>query len=91
MNLADQRRLTDLLIKTALQAQISHLTIHGRTRQQASTHPVSLPSIKFAVECANGEVPCVANGDMWEYEDAERMRSATGVHGVMGARGLLAK
>lgn len=76
---------------TAIHANVTHLTIHGRTRHQPSTAPVSLPGIKFAVECAKGEVPCVGNGDIWEYGDVEDMRRATGVRGVMAARGLLAK
>ncbi len=78
-------------MKTALQVNVSHITIHGRTRHQASSEPVSLPGIKFAVEAAKGEVPCVANGDLWDLGDAKRMREETGVRGVMGARGLLAK
>lgn len=91
---ADRRceeRLTDQLVKTALQANVSHITIHGRTRHQASTEPVSLEGIKFAVEAANGEVPCVANGDLWDLGNAKKMREVTGVRGIMGARGLLAK
>ena len=74
-----------------MSAGVSHITIHGRTRHQASTEPVDLDAIKFAVECAHGEVPCVANGDLWELNDARRMREVTGVKGVMAARGLLAK
>lgn len=66
------------------------MTIHGRTRHQASTQAVSLPSIKFAVDAARGEVPCVGNGDIWELEDVLTMRRETGVRGVMAARGLLA-
>ena len=85
------RSLTDQLVKTALHVDVSHITIHGRTRHQASSEPVSLPGIKFAVEAAKGEVPCVANGDLWDSSDAARMREETGVRGVMGARGLLAK
>lgn len=77
-------------MRSGLAAGVSHITIHGRTRHQASTEPVNLDAIKFAVECAKGEVPTVANGDLWDLSDAEKMR-ATGVNGVMGARGLLAK
>ena len=84
-------RLTDQLIRTALQTNVSHITIHGRTRHQASTEPVNLPALKFAVECVRGEVPTVANGDLWTLEDARKMRVETGVQGVMAARGLLAK
>jgi tRNA-dihydrouridine synthase 4 len=69
---------------------VSHITIHGRTRHQASTEPVNLPGLKFAVECISGEVPTVANGDLWILEDAVEMRK-TGVNGVMAARGILAK
>lgn len=82
---------TDTLIRTALQANVSHVTIHGRTRHQASTEPVSLPDIKFAVECVRGEVPTVSNGDLWDLTDAKRMVDETGVNGTMAARGLLAK
>ncbi|KIS01181.1 tRNA-dihydrouridine synthase 4 [Cryptococcus deuterogattii 2001/935-1] len=85
-----EQKNTEQLISNALQAGISHLTIHGRTRHQPSTDPVNLPGIKFAVECVKGQVPCVANGDVWELEDARRMRFQTGVQGVMAARGLLA-
>jgi tRNA-dihydrouridine synthase 4 len=84
-------RLTDQLVRSAIAAGVSHITIHGRTRHQASSEPVSLPGIKFAVECARGKVPCVANGDLWELSDAQAMREETGVKGVMAARGLLAK
>ncbi|OCF42936.1 tRNA-dihydrouridine synthase 4 [Kwoniella heveanensis CBS 569] len=83
-------KLTEQLIKTALQANISHLTIHGRTRHQSSADPVNLDGIKFAVETVNGQVPCSGNGDIWELNDAVIMRETTGVSGVMGARGLLA-
>lgn len=83
--------MTDQLVKTALQANISHLTIHGRTRHQASTEPVDLEAIRYAVEATRGEVPCVANGDLWTLEDAKQMRQVAGVQGVMAARGLLAK
>lgn len=84
-------RLTDQLVRSAISAGVSHITIHGRTRHQASTEPISLPAIRFAVESARGEVPCVGNGSVWNVQDAEDMRAETGVRGVMGARGLLAK
>jgi len=42
------------------------------------------------VDCVRGRVPTVANGDLWTLDDARKMRM-TGVDGVMGARGLLAK
>lgn len=63
--------------------------MHGRTRHQASTAPVSLDAISFAVESAKKEVPIVANGDAWSLVDSEEIRRKTGVQGVMSARGLL--
>lgn len=84
-------RRTEQLVRTALAAGVSHITVHGRTRHQASTEPVSLDKLAFAVECVQGQVPTVANGDLWDLGDAHRMRAECGVHGVMAARGLLAK
>ncbi|KAN0065521.1 tRNA dihydrouridine synthase [Thecaphora frezii] len=49
----DDLQLTDQLVRTALHAGASILTIHGRTRHQASTHPVNLDAIRFAVDAAN--------------------------------------
>lgn len=44
---------TDQLVRNALHAGASILTVHGRTRHQASdSHPVDLNAIKFAVETA---------------------------------------
>ncbi|KDQ10089.1 hypothetical protein BOTBODRAFT_36518 [Botryobasidium botryosum FD-172 SS1] len=81
---------TERLVQTAIHAGVSHVTVHGRTRHQPSSDPVSLPSIRFAVEAAKGEVPIVANGDAWSTREAEQIRTITGAQGVMSARGLLA-
>ncbi|KAJ9117967.1 hypothetical protein QFC20_000248 [Naganishia adeliensis] len=80
----------NISVKIRVDPDLNHLTIHGRTRHQASTQAVSLPSIKFAVDAARGEVPCVGNGDIWELDDVMTMQRETGVRGVMAARGLLA-
>ncbi|POW14764.1 hypothetical protein PSTT_02624 [Puccinia striiformis] len=68
---------------------------NSRTRRQASSHPVNLEGIKFAREEAlsshsngNGEIPVVANGDIFSLEDANKTREFCGVNGVMSARGL---
>ncbi|KLO16498.1 FMN-linked oxidoreductase [Schizopora paradoxa] len=82
---------TDQLIQTAIHAGVSHITVHGRTRHQSSEGtPVSLSSIKFAVEAARGAVPVLANGDVWTRGDCERFKQETGASAVMSARGLLA-
>ncbi|KNZ48808.1 hypothetical protein VP01_539g1 [Puccinia sorghi] len=89
----DDLKNTSQLIKTAIHANVSMITVHGRTRRQASSHPVNLEGIKFAKEEAdsssiNGAVPVVANGDVFTLEDARKTREFCGVHGVMSARGL---
>lgn len=81
---------THTLVRNAIAAGASYITIHGRTRFQASTEDVNLSGIRFAVECARGEVPTVGNGDVWSLADAVEMRAKTGVKGAMAARGLLA-
>ncbi|WFD30488.1 tRNA-dihydrouridine(20a/20b) synthase [NAD(P)(+)] [Malassezia sp. CBS 17886] len=45
---------TDALVRNALHAGASLISIHGRTRHQASaSHPVDLDAVRFAVEAAN--------------------------------------
>ncbi|KAM0786055.1 hypothetical protein ACM66B_006866 [Microbotryomycetes sp. NB124-2] len=83
--------LTNALVRTAIEAGADILTVHGRTRyQQSQSHPVDLDAIKFAIECAKGQVPCVANGDVFTLEEANKSRKHTGARGAMSARGLLA-
>jgi tRNA-dihydrouridine synthase 4 len=71
-------------------AGVDCISVHGRTRHMTSAaHPVSLEQIAFAREVAKGEVPIVANGDVFTLADAQRTREVCGVSGVMSARGLL--
>lgn len=85
------RSLTNTLVRTAIEAGADILTVHGRTRHQSSSgHPVNLESLAFAVSCAKGDVPVIANGDVFTLEDAEETRRRCNVRGVMSARGLLA-
>ncbi|KAG8680143.1 hypothetical protein FRC08_016506 [Ceratobasidium sp. 394] len=81
---------TQQLMETAVRAGASYITVHGRTRHQVSTLPVSLPAIAFARECAKGAVPVIANGDAWSTAENELIRRETGCEAVMAARGLLA-
>ncbi|EJD04990.1 FMN-linked oxidoreductase [Fomitiporia mediterranea MF3/22] len=83
-------KITEQLIQTAIHAGVSHITVHGRTRHQVSTQPVSLSSIAFAVSAAKGAVPVVANGDAWDMNEVNKIRKETRADGVMSARGLLA-
>ncbi|KAG0149014.1 hypothetical protein CROQUDRAFT_654096 [Cronartium quercuum f. sp. fusiforme G11] len=83
---------TSRLIKTAMAAHVSFITVHGRTRHQASSEPVSYDAIKFAAQeattSADGPTPTIANGNIFTLADAQRTRELCGVRGVMSARGL---
>lgn len=67
---------------------VDYITIHGRTKNTRSSHPVNLKAIKFLKEVAS--VPVVANGDSFSLEDAHKNAEYTGVDGIMAARGILA-
>lgn len=62
------------------------ITVHGRTREQRSD-PVNLPVVKAIKDALR--IPVLANGDVNSVRDAEMVREATGVDGVMSARGIL--
>ncbi|GAA5943014.1 tRNA dihydrouridine synthase [Sporobolomyces koalae] len=82
---------TEQLVSNILASGADVLTVHGRTRHQSSSgYPVDLAAINFARSCAKGQVPVVANGDVFDMKDVERSRKETGAEGVMSARGLLA-
>ena len=84
-------RRTEQLVSNILASGADVLTVHGRTRHQSSSgYPVNRPAINFARECAKGQIPVIANGDVFDLGDAEKTRKETGVQGVMSARGLLA-
>ncbi|KAI8458750.1 tRNA-dihydrouridine synthase [Phakopsora pachyrhizi] len=89
----DDLKNTSRLIKTAIYAGVSFITVHGRTRKQPSSSKVSLDSIKFSVEESrgtsfNGPVPIVANGDVFDLNCARLTREYCGLNAVMSARGL---
>jgi tRNA-dihydrouridine synthase 4 len=74
-------------VNTVQSAGVDFLTIHGRTRAQASSIPVSLEAITLvASHCT---VPVIANGDISSLSVAHSFSSETNVDGVMAARSLL--
>ncbi|KAI1310826.1 tRNA-dihydrouridine(20a/20b) synthase [NAD(P)+]-like protein [Mortierella claussenii] len=80
-------RETEEFVKRALSVGVDFITVHGRTRRQKSTEPVSLDGIKLVKEVST--VPVLANGDVFSVEDADMIVKATGVDGTMSARGIL--
>ncbi|KAF9116231.1 tRNA-dihydrouridine(20a/20b) synthase [NAD(P)+]-like protein [Mortierella sp. AM989] len=80
-------RETDEFVKRAMSVGVDFITVHGRTRRQKSSEPVSLEGMKFVKEVST--VPVLANGDVFSIEDAKTIVDATGVDGTMSARGIL--
>lgn len=74
-------------VKEVESVGIDYITVHGRRRTQRSTEPVNVEAIKLIKSSAT--VPVVLNGDIFSMGDVERMVEATGVDGVMAARGLM--
>lgn len=63
------------------------LTVHGRTRSDDYSMPVDLEAI--AEIKATRNIPVIGNGNILSRADAEHMRKATRVDGVMVSRGAL--
>lgn len=73
----------------ALDAGVSAITMHARTRAQGYEGKSDWSKIKELVELAAGRIPVFGSGDLFTPEDAERMLSETGCDGVMFARGAM--
>lgn len=67
------------------QSGAAGITVHGRTRQQMYTPPVSLEIIRLVKEAVS--VPVIGNGDILTPEDAKNMYEQTGCDLVMVGRG----
>lgn len=67
-------------------AGATFLTVHGRRKDQKG-EPVNLEAIKSIKQSV--QIPVVANGDICTLDDVKRVKSITGVDGVMAARGML--
>ena len=86
------RILPDLVRTVSLARQLEHagvswITVHGRTRDQRPGDPVNLEAIRLIRESVG--IPVIGNGGIFSMADAEAMVAATGVRGVMAARGIL--
>ena len=68
-------------------AGCSHIVVHGRTRAEGNSGPVRLEQIRAVKDAVS--VPVIANGGIMTHGQAMDVRRATGVDGVMAARGLL--
>ncbi|GER28220.1 tRNA-dihydrouridine synthase [Striga asiatica] len=66
---------------------VSALAVHGRKVADRPRDPAKWGEIADVVAALS--IPVIANGDVFEYEDFERIRVVTGASSVMVARGAL--
>ena len=75
--------------QAALDAGVSAITIHPRTRAQGYEGHSDWGIMKELVELVAGRVPVFGSGDLFKPEDARRMLEETGADAVMFARGAM--
>ncbi|PSS24149.1 TRNA-dihydrouridine(20) synthase [Actinidia chinensis var. chinensis] len=68
---------------------VSALAVHGRRVADRPRDPANWNGITHVVEALS--IPVIANGDVFEYEDIQRIKESTGATSVMVARGALWK
>jgi nifR3 family TIM-barrel protein len=74
-----------------LEAGISALTVHARTRKELSLVPANWERVKKAVQIRNDvnpDVLIIGNGDVLDLDDAEKKARETGADGVMLGRAI---
>ncbi|KAI9111640.1 hypothetical protein K1719_017330 [Acacia pycnantha] len=66
---------------------VSAVAVHGRKVPDRPRDPAKWNEIADVVSALS--IPVIANGDVFEYNDIQRIKSATGASSVMVARGAL--
>lgn len=75
--------------QAAMDAGVSAITIHPRTRAQGYEGFSDWKIIQQLVEFVDKKIPIFGSGDLFKPEDAKRMLEETGVDGIMFARGAM--
>lgn len=75
--------------QAALEAGVSAITIHPRTRAQGYEGHSDWSIMKELVDYVDGKVPVFGSGDLFKVEDVVKMFEQTGVDAVMYARGAM--
>ena len=82
-NMKDTIELAQAIEKTG----VSAFGVHGRNVWQRPRDPAQWDAIKQVVDSVS--CPVIANGDIFKYEDFDRIREATGAAAAMAARGAM--
>ncbi len=86
----DQDHLTYLDAgRIAADLGVAAISLHARTAEERYGPPASWHHIAALVEAV--PIPVLGNGDIWEADDALRMRRETGCAGVVVGRGCLGR
>ncbi|MBO4323683.1 MAG: tRNA-dihydrouridine synthase [Clostridia bacterium] len=83
----DGEFVTEDFIKALEQGGADMVTVHGRTRDKIYAGEPNYEEIRKAKLAVN--IPVVANGGIFNKDDAEKMIAETGADGIMIARGAL--
>lgn len=75
--------------QAALDAGVSAITIHPRTRAQGYEGHSDWNIMKQLVEFIEGRIPVFGSGDLFKPEDAKKMLEETSVDAIMFARGAM--
>lgn len=75
--------------QAALDAGVSAITIHPRTKAQGYEGHSDWSIMQQLVEMVDGRIPVFGSGDLFKPEDAKKMLEETGADGVMFARGAM--
>ncbi|XP_039125401.1 tRNA-dihydrouridine(20) synthase [NAD(P)+]-like isoform X4 [Dioscorea cayenensis subsp. rotundata] len=87
IRLLKSSEVTVELARRIEKAGVSALAVHGRRVPDRPRDPAKWDEIADVVAALS--IPVIANGDVFEYEDFERIKGATGATCVMVARGAL--
>jgi tRNA-dihydrouridine synthase C len=86
LGLHDDKRAEECAL--ALEAGgAEELVVHARTKADAYRPPAYWERI--ADICAVVKIPVIANGEIWNVQDAQRCREVSGCHALMLGRGMV--
>ncbi len=75
--------------QAALDAGVSAIAMHGRTRAQGYEGKADWDAIAELVQFVGGRIPVFGNGDVFSPEDAKALFEKTNCDGIMIARGAM--